>query len=323
MTKKMSAEGALPAGRQGSASGGNKKIICLIVLILIVVFSLGISNLSSAATASNTQYTLMEKIPGLDSTSGDLKAYIEGIYKFGVWTIGIAALLMIMIGGFMYMTSAGNNATMGKAKTYIQDAIIGLVMVMTAYLLLNTINPSLTTVTIKMPTGTGSGSGTGTTPGTGNSSPTNPGKPGSGKCEPVTSGPCSVDSLSANSCWSSSGADLSKISSICNAESGGVEQMSTSDVCGHTKGGTSFSCGAMQANLTCLCKGQNAFTGSEPAVGKGCASFSCTGAGPNYQSCVDQYCTGQGNLDAGCKLYKEHGGNKYDTWTKNQTDCKF
>jgi len=115
---------------------------------------------SSSSKGANTTYTPMEKIPGSTSIS-DFPSYVKAIYKFGIWTIGIAALLMIMIGGFMYMTSAGNNATMGKAKGYITDALIGLVMAMTAYLLLYTINPDLVNVKIKFPSGTSSGTGAG------------------------------------------------------------------------------------------------------------------------------------------------------------------
>jgi hypothetical protein len=100
------------------------------------------------ATAGNTSggsfaYTPMEKIPGFESVGGDFPQYILAVYRFGLWTIGIAALLMIMIGGFMYITSAGNNAAMGKAKGVITDAIIGLILALCSYLLLWTINPEL------------------------------------------------------------------------------------------------------------------------------------------------------------------------------------
>ncbi|MFA6047410.1 MAG: pilin [Parcubacteria group bacterium] len=135
----------------------NKKIIFLIVLISIVGFGLGISHFSHAASTANTTYTPMEKIPGMASGAVEFPAYVKAVYKFGIWAIGICALLMIMIGGFMYMTSAGNNATMGKAKGYITDALIGLAMAMTAWLLLNTINPDLVNIKIKFPSGSSSG----------------------------------------------------------------------------------------------------------------------------------------------------------------------
>ncbi len=84
----------------------------------------------------------MEPIPG-SATTTDFPSYIRAIYKFGIWTVGIAALLMISIGGFMYLTSAGNTSKTGQAKEIITDAIIGVILALVSWLLLYTINPDL------------------------------------------------------------------------------------------------------------------------------------------------------------------------------------
>jgi hypothetical protein len=64
----------------------------------------------------------------------------------------------------MYIGSAGNNATMGKAKSIISDAIIGLIMALCAYLILYTINPDLLKVNVPKDTSLAtSGTSTGTT----------------------------------------------------------------------------------------------------------------------------------------------------------------
>ena len=95
-------------------------------------------------------YNPMEPIPGFESAATDFPSYILAIYKFGIWTVGIAALLMISIGGFMYFTSAGNTAKLGQAKTVIWDALFGLIVAMAAYLLLYVINPDLVKVNISL-----------------------------------------------------------------------------------------------------------------------------------------------------------------------------
>lgn len=134
----------------------NKKNAYLLAFIIAAILTVGFFHFTQAA---NTTYTPMEKIPGTSfSSATTFKQYVEAIYKFGIWTIGIAAMMMIMIGGFMYMTSAGNNASMGKAKGIITDAIIGLIMAMTAYLLLYTINPDLVKVNINLSSSTSSSS---------------------------------------------------------------------------------------------------------------------------------------------------------------------
>lgn len=75
------------------------------------------------------------------------------IYKFLIWTVGIAALLMLTIGGFMYMTSAGNQAAAGTAKKIIRDALLGLVIVLFTWVLLNLINPDLVKINLESVTG--------------------------------------------------------------------------------------------------------------------------------------------------------------------------
>ncbi|EKE15634.1 MAG: hypothetical protein ACD_11C00116G0021 [uncultured bacterium] len=90
-------------------------------------------------------YKLLESIPGFFNSGDvvDLPQLLSAIYKFGIWTVGIAAMFMIVIGGFMYVSSAGNTSTAGSAKNIITDALIGLVVAMAAYLFLYVINPDL------------------------------------------------------------------------------------------------------------------------------------------------------------------------------------
>ena len=97
--------------------------------------------------AGSFDYTPMETIPGFGNPT-DFPAYVLAIYKFGIWTASICALIMIVIGGYMYAASGGNNASMEKAKGFITDAIIGLILALLAYLIIYIINPEL--IKIKM-----------------------------------------------------------------------------------------------------------------------------------------------------------------------------
>lgn len=124
-----------------------KKIISTSLLIFVVsLFSL-VPQEGKAETQPSDPFTyeVMEGIPGFinPGESAGFNEYVSAIYKFGIWTVGIAALLMLSIGAFTYITSAGNNAAMGTAKTIITDSIIGLVLALLSWLLLYTINPDL------------------------------------------------------------------------------------------------------------------------------------------------------------------------------------
>lgn len=102
-----------------------------------------------AASTGGLKYTLLEKIPGFASTDGsNLPKYIIAVYNVALAVVILSAVLMVSIGGFMYLTSAGNTSSMGTAKGIIFDALIGLVIALAAWLLLNVINPDLVNVTI-------------------------------------------------------------------------------------------------------------------------------------------------------------------------------
>src|SRR3989339_1377455 len=110
------------------------KFFIFLTLLLIFIFPWLI------VSAANLDYTPMETLPGFEKTA-DFTVFISNLYKFGIWTVGICALIMIVIGGYLYAASGGNNASMEKAKTFITDAIVGLILALLAYLILYVINP--------------------------------------------------------------------------------------------------------------------------------------------------------------------------------------
>ncbi len=73
----------------------------------------------------------------------DVANYIGVMYQFIISIIGLVAAIMMIIGGFEYLTSAGDSGKIGKAKKRITDALIGMTLALSAYALLNTINPAL------------------------------------------------------------------------------------------------------------------------------------------------------------------------------------
>ena len=54
-----------------------------------------------------------------------------------LWAAGIIAVAMIIVGGVQMTTSAGNPTAVGKAKKTITYSVIGLVVVLVAYALVN------------------------------------------------------------------------------------------------------------------------------------------------------------------------------------------
>lgn len=71
-----------------------------------------------------------------------LAQYITGIYRVSVGLGAILAAIMIVYGGFRYLLSA-SLPDIKDGKTIITDAVIGLVVLLSSYLILKTINPKL------------------------------------------------------------------------------------------------------------------------------------------------------------------------------------
>lgn len=81
-------------------------------------------------------------LPNFSSTT-DLPAFISSVYSFALTIVGIAVFIRILYAGFLMLTAAGNASKWGDAKTKIQNAIIGAILLFSAYLILYVINPDL------------------------------------------------------------------------------------------------------------------------------------------------------------------------------------
>jgi len=79
---------------------------------------------------------------GLDSVAGkegaglqkaDLKSTIGKLLKVALGFLGIIAVVIVLVGGFKYMTAGGSDEKVGDAKKWIISGIIGLAIILSAY----------------------------------------------------------------------------------------------------------------------------------------------------------------------------------------------
>ena len=108
-----------------------------IIFPVIIFLSFFLFNFSLA------QREIEVPFPGLATTTPALPEYIEAIYKFALIISGVITFGALVYGGFLYLTSAGNPARINDAKDQIFSAILGLIILFSAYLILRTINPEL------------------------------------------------------------------------------------------------------------------------------------------------------------------------------------
>lgn len=68
---------------------------------------------------------------------------IMQIINIALAVAGLIAVLFLLIGGFRYITSAGNEETAEQAKKIITNAIIGIVIIILSFVIVRVISNAL------------------------------------------------------------------------------------------------------------------------------------------------------------------------------------
>jgi hypothetical protein len=141
----------------------HKKLFVMNTLIFTMLSLSMIGQIVQPSTAqaaeTNTgeiQYTLLEPLPcipgdgvtcneGEMQTSVNFETYVQYIFNLIIAFAAVAAVLMIVWGGFKYVTS---DSFLGKneGKKVIMQALQGLLLVLCSYLILRTIDPRLVAI---------------------------------------------------------------------------------------------------------------------------------------------------------------------------------
>lgn len=93
--------------------------------------------------AKDTPYNLNVTI-GSTTEVGNLPTYINALYVWLLPAASLVAVVMMMIGGLQYVMARGKSKYIDAAKTRITNAITGLVLLLSAFVLLNLVDPRFT-----------------------------------------------------------------------------------------------------------------------------------------------------------------------------------
>jgi hypothetical protein len=130
----------------------------VIALSLMVPALLGFTHNVNAAEGALTPDQLFGgKKTGADFASeaglgsGDLVETISSVIRVALGFLGVIAVVIILIGGFQWMTSGGNDDKVKKAKGRIFAGIIGLVIVLSAFAIASFVLTQISTATSGAP----------------------------------------------------------------------------------------------------------------------------------------------------------------------------
>ncbi|MDE2311772.1 MAG: hypothetical protein KGJ93_01620 [Patescibacteria group bacterium] len=81
--------------------------------------------------------------PGNNPAANDLFTCVNKLYRFAIAAGSVMALFFIVISGYLWMSSDGNQETVDKAKSIFASSITAMVILFGGYVLLRALNPDL------------------------------------------------------------------------------------------------------------------------------------------------------------------------------------
>ena len=86
-----------------------------------------------SAMAQNNSDIGINALNGVNLGDRDLKSTIAQIINVVLGFLGVIAVLIILLGGFRWMTSQGSSEKVDEAKKLIGAGIVGLIIILAAY----------------------------------------------------------------------------------------------------------------------------------------------------------------------------------------------
>jgi len=138
--------------KQYNKKGLKVFIVLSVVILMFVLFS---QSAFAARTLENNYPEIPLPLPGGvgNISLNDIQAGIADkdplsllilyFYTMSVMVVGIVAFGVIIMAGFKILTSGANPGLRNEAKSQLQAAITGIVILLGSWLILNTINPEL------------------------------------------------------------------------------------------------------------------------------------------------------------------------------------
>ena len=91
------------------------------------------------ATSLIDQSDNIDAVADATGGEGDLKSIVKTILNFALRFLGFVMVIMVIYAGVLYVTAAGNEDNVGKAKKILLYCVIGTVIIFISYAFVNTL----------------------------------------------------------------------------------------------------------------------------------------------------------------------------------------
>lgn len=112
---------------------------------ILIVFGLmvGAITLATMLPAAHAGFITGEDNPANISAAtggeGSIRTLVLKIINFFLEFLGILAVIMVIYGGVTYVTAAGNDEAIGNAKKIILYSLVGIIVILLSFAIVNTV----------------------------------------------------------------------------------------------------------------------------------------------------------------------------------------
>lgn len=123
-----------------------------LLLTLTVLFSLNIFTVLAAGIATpecgeGTSLKAGICVPNAEGDgilgSGNAIELAKNVFNIMLYLAGVIAVLYVIIGGYQYLTSGGNDEQAEKGKNTVTNALIGLIIIVLAFTIVNVLTGTI------------------------------------------------------------------------------------------------------------------------------------------------------------------------------------
>jgi len=132
---------------------GLLKTAAIFAVLIVVVFLFSTTLVRAEDSIPPNTFGTQEIENTINLSGQDIRVIVVKIIRAVLGLIGIVAVSIVMYGGYTYMTSGGNEEKTTKAKKILINGVIGLVIIMSAFIIVQFIINALSGATTSRPGG--------------------------------------------------------------------------------------------------------------------------------------------------------------------------
>lgn len=111
----------------------------LLALTVLLAYKFNAPDLAFAQTDLIDPIDNPSRIGGATNFADDFRPLLLQFLNFFLGFLGLLAVLLVIYGGFLYMTAAGDDGKTETGKKVILYAVVGIIIILISFALVNTL----------------------------------------------------------------------------------------------------------------------------------------------------------------------------------------